>query len=202
MDNENDVTKTDPTITDAESKDNAEKHDDVDTTDKENPLDKANKIIDKLHVRIDKKSKNEKSLQDQLDKANATIKKLRGGKDPEQPKEDERDQKIKDLEAKLAHREAMDNANTVLKESGINLDKAMLAMVVSDDEDTTDNNIRALITYTSQIRDDVKREFLKGSTPRTNGKPNHAMTKADIVKIKDPIKRQQAIKENLDLFKN
>ncbi len=202
MDNENDVTKTDPTITDAESKDNAEKHDDVDATDKENPLDKANKIIDKLHVRIDKKSKNEKSLQDQLDKANATIKKLRGGKDPEQPKEDERDQKIKDLEAKLAHREAMDNANTVLKESGINLDKAMLAMVVSDDEDTTDNNIRALITYTSQIRDDVKREFLKGSTPRTNGKPNHAMTKADIVKIKDPIKRQQAIKENLDLFKN
>lgn len=202
MDNENDVTKTDPTITDAESKDNAEKHDDVDATDKENPLDKANKIIDKLHVRIDKKSKNEKSLQDQLDKANATIKKLRGGKDPEQPKEDERDQKNKDLEAKLAHREAMDNANTVLKESGINLDKAMLAMVVSDDEDTTDNNIRALITYTSQIRDDVKREFLKGSTPRTNGKPNHAMTKADIVKIKDPIKRQQAIKENLDLFKN
>lgn len=202
MDNENDVTKTDPTITDAESKDNAEKHDDVDATDKENPLDKANKIIDKLHVRIDKKSKNEKSLQDQLDKANATIKKLRGGKDPEQPKEDERDQKIKDLEAKLAHREAMDNANTVLKESGINLDKAMLAMVVSDDEDTTDNNIRALITYTSQIRDDVKREFLKGSTPRTNGKPNHAMTKSDIVKIKDPIKRQQAIKENLDLFKN
>lgn len=200
MDNENDVTKTDPTI--AETKDNAEKHDDVDTTDKENPLDKANRIIDKLHVRIDKKSKNEKSLQDQLDKANATIKKLRGGKDPEQPKEDERDQKIKDLEAKLAHREAMDNANTVLKESGINLDKAMLAMVVSDDEDTTDNNIRALITYTSQIRDDVKREFLKGSTPRTNGKPNHAMTKADIVKIKDPIKRQQAIKENLDLFKN
>lgn len=200
MDNENDVTKTDPTI--AETKDNPEKHDDVDATDKENPLDKANKIIDKLHVRIDKKSKNEKSLQDQLDKANATIKKLRGGKDPEQPKEDERDQKIKDLEAKLAHREAMDNANTVLKESGINLDKAMLAMVVSDDEDTTDNNIRALITYTSQIRDDVKREFLKGSTPRTNGKPNHVMTKADIVKIKDPIKRQQAIKENLDLFKN
>lgn len=200
MDNENDVTKTDPTI--AETKDNPEKHDDVDATDKENPLDKANKIIDKLHVRIDKKSKNEKSLQDQLDKANATIKKLRGGKDPEQPKEDERDQKIKDLEAKLAHREAMDNANTVLKESGINLDKAMLAMVVSDDEDTTDNNIRALITYTSQIRDDVKREFLKGSTPRTNGKPNHAMTKADIIKIKDPIKRQQAIKENLDLFKN
>ncbi|MDD7693808.1 MAG: DUF4355 domain-containing protein [Lactobacillaceae bacterium] len=200
MDNESDVTKTDPTI--AETKDNPEKHDGVDATDKENPLDKANKIIDKLHVRIDKKSKNEKSLQDQLDKANATIKKLRGGKDPEQPKEDERDQKIKDLEAKLAHREAMDNANTVLKESGINLDKAMLAMVVSDDEDTTDNNIRALITYTSQIRDDVKREFLKGSTPRTNGKPNHAMTKADIVKIKDPIKRQQAIKENLDLFKN
>jgi septal ring factor EnvC (AmiA/AmiB activator) len=199
MDNETDVTKTDPT--NVESKDNTEKHDDVDA-DKEDPLDKANKIIDKLHVRIDKKSKNEKSLQDQLDKANATIKKLRGGKDPKQSEEDERDQKIKDLEAKLARRDAMDNANTVLKESDINLDKDMLAMVVSDDEETTDNNIRALITYTSQIKDEVKHEFLKGSTPRTNGKPNNAMSKHDIMKIKDPIKRQQAIKDNLDLFKH
>lgn len=197
MDNETDVTKTDST--NVEPKDDTKKHDDVDV-DKENPLDKANKIIDKLHVRIDKKSKNEKSLQDQLDKANATIKKLRGGKDPKQSEEDERDQKIKDLEAKLARRDAMDNANTVLKESDINLDKDMLAMVVSDDEETTDNNIRALITYTSQVRDDVKHEFLKGATPRTNGKPNHAMSKADILKIKDPVKRQKAIKDNLDLF--
>lgn len=199
MDNETDVTKTDPTVTNTDNT-KKEKHADVDAN-KENPLDKANKIIDKLHVRIDKKSKNEKTLQDQLDKANETIKKLRGGKDKdEKPEEDERDQKIKSLEAQLARREAMDNANTVLKESNINLDKNMLAMVVSDDEDTTDNNIRALITYTSQIKDEIKREFLKGNTPRTNGKPNHAMSKADILKIKDPIKRQQAIKDNLDLF--
>lgn len=200
MDNETDVTKTDPTTEPAA--DTEEKHDGTDA-EKEDPLEKANKIIDKLHVRIDKKSKNEKTLQDQLDKANATIKKLRGGKGKDdKPKEDERDQKIKSLEAKLARREAMDNANTVLKDSNINLDKDMLAMVVSDDEDTTDNNIRALITYTSQIKDEAKHEFLKGSTPRTNGKPNNAMSKADIMKIKDPIKRQQAIKDNLDLFKH
>lgn len=197
MDNEVDVAKTD--LTNTEPNDTTEKHDDVDTN-KEDPLGKANKIIDKLHVRIDKKSKNEKSLQDQLDKANNTIQKLRGGKDPKQSEEDERDKKIKDLEAKLAHRDAMDNANTVLKESDINLDKDMLAMIVSNDEETTDNNIRALITYTSQVRDDAKHEFLKGATPRTSGKPNHAMSKADILKIKDPIKRQKAIKDNLDLF--
>lgn len=197
MDNEVDVAKTG--LTNTEPNDTTEKHDDVDTN-KEDPLGKANKIIDKLHVRIDKKSKNEKSLQDQLDKANNTIQKLRGGKDPKQSEEDERDKKIKDLEAKLAHRDAMDNANTVLKESDINLDKDMLAMIVSNDEETTDNNIRALITYTSQVRDDAKHEFLKGATPRTNGKPNHAMSKADILKIKDPIKRQKAIKDNLDLF--
>ena len=158
MDNETDVTKTDPTTEPAA--DTEEKHDGTDA-EKEDPLEKANKIIDKLHVRIDKKSKNEKTLQDQLDKANATIKKLRGGKGKD--------------------------------------DKPM---VVSDDEDTTDNNIRALITYTSQIKDEAKHEFLKGSTPRTNGKPNNAMSKADIMKIKDPIKRQQAIKDNLDLFKH
>lgn len=197
MDNENKNVTIDDEIT-PEQEDQSKE---TDVTPKEDdPTVKADKIIEKLHIRLDKKSQNEKSLQAQLDKANETIKELRGGKKESKPQVDEKDQKIKDLEAKLARREAMDDANTVLKESGINLDKAMLNMVVSDNSDVTDENIRTLITYTSQVKDAAQAEFLKGKTPRQNGAANNAMSKKEINEIKDPIKRVKAIRDNMGLY--
>lgn len=161
------------------------------------PVDKAQKIIDKLHKRLDQKTKSERTLQEKLDQANSMIKQLRG-EDEEQP--DERDTKIKELQAELDRREAFDAANSVLKEADVDVDKDVLNMVVTTDNDQTDANIRSLIAYTDRIKEATKKAFLKGSTPRQNGKPAATMTRQEINQIKDPLARIKAIKDNPTLY--
>lgn len=114
--------------------------------------------------------------------------------------EDEKDKEIASLRAQITRRDNIKQTDEVFKDAGLTVGDDVLNMVVVDDDKQTYANVQALIKYTNQIQSGVKKELLKGSTPRNNGKP--AMTKVEISKIKDPIKRQKAIAENLDLYKH
>ncbi|MCC4509066.1 DUF4355 domain-containing protein [Limosilactobacillus reuteri] len=187
---------------------NEEQPKEVGTDPKEdNKLD-GDKLVKKLQKRIGKEQNEKHSLQDQLDKANAKIKELQSGKtnkdsldiEATMSKESEKDKEIASLRAQIARRDNIKQTDEVFKEAGLTVSDDVLNMVVVDDEKQTYANVQALIKYTNQIQSGVKKDLLKGSTPRTNGKPT--MTKDEINKIKDPIKRQQAIADNLSLYQH
>lgn len=173
----------------------------------DNKLD-GDKLVKKLQKRIGKEQNEKHSLQERLDKANAKIKELQSGKankdsldiEATMSKESEKDKEIASLRAQIARRDNIKQTDEVFKEAGLTVSDDVLNMVVVDDEKQTYANVQALIKYTNQIQSGVKKDLLKGSTPRTNGKPT--MTKDEINKIKDPIKRQQAIADNLSLYQH
>lgn len=200
MDENNNTEVQEPQVTDQPK--------DTGTDPKEdNKLD-GDKLVKKLQKRIGKEQNEKHSLQDQLDKANAKIKELQSGKtnkdsldiEATMSKESEKDKEIASLRAQIARRDNIKQTDEVFKEAGLTVSDDVLNMVVVDDEKQTYANVQALIKYTNQIQSGVKKDLLKGSTPRTNGKPT--MTKDEINKIKDPIKRQQAIADNLSLYQH
>lgn len=166
----------------------------------------GDKLVKKLQKRIGKEQNEKHSLQDQLDKANEKIKQLQSGKsikdlsdeDKAKKAESDKDKKIASLEAQITRRDNIKQTDEVFKEAGLNVSDDVLNMVVVDDDKQTYANVQALIKFVNTIQDGVKKEYLKGSTPRTNGNPT--MTKDEIYKIKDPVKRRQAIADNLKLF--
>ena len=179
----------------------------TDPKEEENKLD-GNKLVKKLQKRIGKEQNEKHSLQDQLDKANEKIKQLQSGKsikdlsdeDKAKKAESDKDKTIASLRAQITRRDNIKQTDEVFKEAGLNVSDDVLNMVVVDDDKQTYANVQALIKFVNTIQDGVKKEYLKGSTPRTNGNPT--MTKAEIAKIKDPLKRQKAIAENLDLYQH
>ncbi|WP_179226116.1 capsid assembly scaffolding protein Gp46 family protein [Limosilactobacillus reuteri] len=200
MDENNNIEVQEPQVTDQPK--------DTGTDPKEdNKLD-GDKLVKKLQKRIGKEQNEKHSLQEQLDKANAKIKELQSGKankdsldiEATMSKESEKDKEIASLRAQIARRDNIKQTDEVFKEAGLTVSDDVLNMVVVDDEKQTYTNVQALIKYTNQIQSGVKKDLLKGSTPRTNGKPT--MTKDEINKIKDPIKRQQAIADNLSLYQH
>ncbi len=200
MDENNNTEVQEPQVTDQPK--------DTGTDPKEdNKLD-GDKLVKKLQKRIGKEQNEKHSLQERLDKANAKIKELQSGKankdsldiEATMSKESEKDKEIASLRAQIARRDNIKQTDEVFKEAGLTVSDDVLNMVVVDDEKQTYANVQALIKYTNQIQSGVKKDLLKGSTPRTNGKPT--MTKDEINKIKDPIKRQQAIADNLSLYQH
>lgn len=189
-------------------KPNEEQSKDTGTDSKEDKQLDGDKLVKKLQKRIGKEQNEKHSLQDQLDKANEKIKQLQSGKsikdlsdeDKAKKAESDKDKKIASLEAQITRRDNIKQTDEVFKEAGLNVSDDVLNMVVVDNDKQTYANVQALIKYTNQIQSGVKRELLKGSTPKINGKPS--MTKAEIAKIKDPLKRQKAIAENLDLYQH
>lgn len=194
--------------TEAQEQQVTEQPKDTGTDPKEDKQLDGDKLVKKLQKRIGKEQNEKHSLQDQLDKANAKIKELQSGKsiknlsdeDKAKKAEDEKDKEIASLRAQITRRDNIKQTDEVFKDAGLTVGDDVLNMVVVDDDKQTYANVQALIKYTNQIQSGVKKELLKGSTPRNNGKPT--MTKVEISKIKDPIKRQKAIAENLDLYKH
>lgn len=194
--------------TEAQEQQVTEQPKDTGTDPKEDKQLDGDKLVKKLQKRIGKEQNEKHSLQDQLDKANAKIKELQSGKsiknlsdeDKAKKTEDEKDKEIASLRAQITRRDNIKQTDEVFKDAGLTVGDDVLNMVVVDDDKQTYTNVQALIKYTNQIQSGVKKELLKGSTPRNNGKPT--MTKVEISKIKDPIKRKKAIAENLDLYKH
>lgn len=194
--------------TEAQEQQVTEQPKDTGTDPKEDKQLDGDKLVKKLQKRIGKEQNEKHSLQDQLDKANAKIKELQSGKsiknlsdeDKAKKTEDEKDKEIASLRAQITRRDNIKQTDEVFKDAGLAVGDDVLNMVVVDDDKQTYANVQALIKYTNQIQSGVKKELLKGSTPRNNGKPT--MTKVEISKIKDPIKRKKAIAENLDLYKH
>lgn len=94
-------------------------------------------------------------------------------------------------------------ASQMLGAEGITASDDLLGILVANDADTTNENIKAFVTLTNSKADELLQAKLRGTAPRvTAGVTQSAptSTKEAILAIKDVNERQKAIAENLELF--
>lgn len=90
-------------------------------------------------------------------------------------------------------------ARGILQADGVTIPDEIVANLVGEDADATSANVKAFSkAFKAAVQEEVKRQ-LSHKTPAAGAKTG-ALTKADIWKEKDPIKRQKLIRENLGLF--
>ena len=136
----------------------------------------ADKIVEKLQKRLDSKTKAEKETKTQLEQALARIEELeKGGKksvkeqsveEKEAEAQKAKDDEIAKLKQQIKLAEVTQQADEVLKESGLSLGKDMLSLLVNEDEEQTYSNVKSLIAFldNQQQQWEVKRNT--GVTPK------------------------------------
>ena len=110
----------------------------------------ADKIVEKLQKRLDSKTKAEKETKTQLEQALARIEELeqngkksvkeQSAKEKEAEEQKAKDDEIAKLKRQIKLAEVTQQADEVLKESGLSLGKDMLALLVNEDEERTYSN--------------------------------------------------------------
>ena len=122
--------------------------------------------------------------------------------DAQQKAEYERD-KLKNELAELKRENTLNamgkTARTMLSEQGVQLPDAMVSILVTEEAESTKNNVDNFVQIFKEAVDVAVNEKLKSGTPKrmAGGK---AMTRDEILNISDAEARRKAIQENLELF--
>lgn len=150
----------------------------VETSENDN-ADKFNsdKIIEKLKSRLGKEQSQKNEALDQLNDLKKEFEKMKQEKSQDKLSAKERnekalsdkDDKIAKLEAEIKHRDAVAEVDGVFKDSGLDVGPKILDMVTTDNPDDTYSNAQAIIDLINQTREESKKDFLKGTTPKTSG---------------------------------
>lgn len=150
----------------------------------------GDKTVDKLKQRLSSKTaenhdlkqkyKEQSQLLDDLKSGRKSIKEL-AAEDKQSKEETEKDNEIAKLKAEIAHTKAINETNAVFKEQGIVVNDDVLNMVVGTgtDNDAIYENVKALTDLINSTKDDAKKEFMKGSTPRISGKQTAKVSNKD-----------------------
>lgn len=123
--------------------------------------------------------------------------------DAQEKAEYEKKQLEKELQAlkdKETLSEMSKQARKMLSEANINISDDLLAVLVSTDAEATKNAVEAFKTmYSDAVKKGIT-EALKGEPPKA-GNSGTAITKEEILAVKDRKERQRLITENIELFK-
>lgn len=123
--------------------------------------------------------------------------------DANQKVEYERDQLKKELEELKrvsALAEMSKTARKMLSDNGITISDDLLSVMVTEDADSTKAAIDSFSTMFTEAVEAAVKERLKGEPPRKGAGSPAAMTKEQILAIKDPELRQKKMLENRSLF--
>lgn len=112
---------------------------------------------------------------------------------------DKLQQELDQLRAEKTKNEMMKAARGILQEENISISDNLLEILVDQEADKTKENINDFVELFNAEVEKVVKEKLRGTTPRKSG--GSKISKEDILKIADPVLRQQTIAENLELFK-
>lgn len=203
QDNDNQASDAASHTGDESDTNNSSEHDDSGNSDDGNSDSDDNSndaIIKKLKGRIGKEQSRKNELQAQLDQAQAELEKLRGGnKAQEKPKSPEQ-QEIAALKAQMARRDTVDETLSVFTESGIDVPKNIVEVLVTDDHDKTIDNASKLLDFITNVRktteDAVRKEYQAGHIPNATKHGNESL--ADFGKS---IAESNNLRASLDNFK-
>ncbi len=97
-------------------------------------------------------------------------------------------------------------AGDILREAGIPAPSILVSKLVSDTAEDTKKTVEAFVKLFNEAVNKGVKAAMKatGSSPKRKGGSSDSgeWTKEKIYEVKDPIKRQQLIKEHWELFKN
>ena len=120
--------------------------------------------------------------------------------------DEKREHERQKLEEELAEYKRKDQyyslsreATNMLHEHGIAADDELLGMIVKDTAEDTQTAVNSFVKLLNAKVEDGVKKALSGNSPRVNTGTN-AMSKKQILSIKDRAERQRAIKENIQLF--
>ena len=120
-----------------------------------------------------------------------------------QKAEYEREQALKKLaeyERRDAVRQMTDESRRQLREAGVDVPDEVVTVLVGEDAEATKAAVDGFAeACKAAVEAEVKRR-LAGGSPRVGGDAG-AMTAEDILRIKDPMERQRAIKQNIKKFR-
>lgn len=160
----------------------------------------------------DEAAATQKKLEDQVDALNKEVESAKSGSGDWETKYNELHDQFetyKTDQANKATRDAKESAyKALLKAAGVSEKRIDSVLKVTDLETVTlnkDGSVRDADKLTESIKEEwsdfivtTQQAGAQVSTPPGNGK--NAMTKAEIMQIKDTQKRQQAIADNIELF--
>lgn len=159
--------------------------------------DDVDKIVDKKYAKWQKQQEEK-------------INELKEAQKLEKMNEDEKaDYTIKKLQKELEGYKQRENqsamakvAQSMLIEEGFNISSDLVSNLITDEAESTKDNVK---DFTKLLKETVEKEVnerLKGKSPtvKTTSTKTAKATKNEILGIKDPVKRQEAIANNLDLF--
>lgn len=120
-----------------------------------------------------------------------------------QKAEYEREQALKKLaeyERRDAVRQMTDESRRQLREAGVDVPDEVVTVLIGEDAEATKAAVDGFAeAFKAAVEAEVKRR-LAGGSPRVGGDAG-AMTAEDILRIKDPMERQRAIKQNIKKFR-
>ena len=103
------------------------------------------------------------------------------------------------LKAEKSRSEMMTTARQMLANDGLNVSDALIGVLVTSDAEQTNEAVKAFSKLLKEEIDKGVKAQLAGGQPRKGS--TSALTKEEIMAIKDDKKRLKAIEENLDLFR-
>src|SRR5699024_10392883 len=142
-----------------------------------------NSVIEKLQKRLNSKTQAEKETKDQLAHALERIeqleKKQKGSKareskegtedakaNSEKTLLDERDKEIADLKRQIKRSESRVQADEVLKEAGLSVGRDLLDTLVSDEDEQTLANVKALVNFVNELQKAWELKRNSGTAPK------------------------------------
>lgn len=169
------------------------------------------KQIAKMRKRIDAEAGQKHSLQDELADKNKQIEtlteKLKGQGKTDSEKADEISKKLADenkaLKARLNRITQSQSVADQFSKAGVRIPASVVDLIVSASKDDADisKNMQSISEFYDAVVADTKKGFLSAKTPRVTGSYSKPISRKDIAKIKDPVKRINFIKSHLQELK-
>lgn len=154
--------------------------------------DDVNKILDKKFAEWQKKQQKAVDEAKKLAEMNATEK--------AEYERDKLQKELDDLKRQASLSDMTKTARKMLSESGINISDELLSVMVTTDADETKAAIDGFTKAFTEAVETAVKDRLKGEPPRKGSGTAPAMTKDQIMAIKDPELRQAKMLENKELF--
>lgn len=150
----------------------------------------VNKLLDRKFAEWQKKQEKKVSEAERLGKMTA---------------EEKAAERLKTLEDKLAgyekeaaKTEMTKQARAILQDKGIHAEDALLSNLIAENADDTKAAVESFVKLFQAAVEKAVKEKVKGEVPKTG--TSSGITKEQIMNIQNRAERQQAIRDNINLF--